>query len=268
MGRPRRSLVANLAASKIAKVAKAAGKGMRMKKVSKQGAPTKVFARQSPPERSAVITIPNPDYIPPPSQDQEHDKLISSINQSINLMDSVCGFLKTNVRKLCEAHRHESLNRDTFPRRIVPSSSDILANYNRVVQKNRLRNLGIRNGKTFDSVKRLKDFNRKSTTKVSSLKDVPPGFLRSDAIVVPLNESRKATFTTCEVPEVSDPEKGSRCFDYYRGPLPGSQDDEVSEYYIKNGKKLAAKREFKKITSETTDEVPPQVPDSTTEPME
>ncbi len=262
MGRQRRTLVKSLAASKIAKVA---GKGMRAKKVNKLGATTEVFARQSPPEHSAVISIPNPDYIPPPSQDQEHDNLISSINQSINLMDSVCGFLKTNVRKLCEAHRHEPLNRDTFPRRIAPSSSDILAKFNRVVQKNRLRNLGNHNGKKFDSVKKLKNFNR---IKVSSLKDVPPGFLRSDAIVVPLNESRKAAFTTCEVPEVSDPEKGPRCFDYYRGPLPGSQDDEVSEYYIKNGKKLAAKREFKKITGGTTDEVSSQVPDSTTESME
>ncbi len=215
----------------------------KVPKIDRTATPSPSFGR--PKFLKPMVKIPNPKYRPTSIRQDEYTKLSYSIVQSIALMESVCGFLKSNVLKLTDGHPCTS------------SSTRTPTHLGKVAKKS---------GKS-----KVAKSTRKSV-RVSTLKDIPPGFSRSDALLVPFDESRNPSFTTCEVPEVSDPEKGTRCFDYYRGDLPGSLDDEVSEYFIKNGKKLGRRpenrgKEFKKMTIDsTTDDQ--QTPDSTTQPME
>ncbi len=251
MVRTRRSvpaaLIMNGAAKKIFlnnSAAKSANSGL------KKLTPTSKISFRRPPIPRIAPLIPQPISNPPlPLGRQDgHAGLVSAIFQSINLMESVCRFMKSNVRKMCDVH--------------TTSDEQTLANTVRRIQKPRLRIITPGNRKLKKGVP-----VKKRGIKVSSLKDVPPGLARSDATLVPFDENRSDTFTTCEVPEVADPEKGSRCFAYYRGEMPGSQDDEVSEYYVKNDERSLNRSEnrgekFKKLPSESTTN------DSSVEPME
>ena len=203
-----------------------------------------------------VVPMAKVTWRKPPSHcDEHHVELETSFYRSIELLESICRFMKNNVDKLCDSRTHP------LPPPPPPSSNArrLLDFFNH--HKNHLRRSKDQVEKKAvlikkDRVEKKTIPIKKTPIKLSSLENIPPGFKHSEALVVPFDENRKPSFTTCELPEVSDPEKGSRCFDYYRGELPGSQDDEASEYYVKNGKKLGRRpeseiRKFKKDRIET-----------------
>ncbi len=194
-----------------------------------------------------VISIKRPKKLPIPEQpmapgyrrapnhfddrfdDRNHASNVHDLLNALTLMSTICNFVGEGITSLNNDHHPEASIRSRRPNlhgiaALIPSFPDYLKEFEKISKRGPM-------------------------IKNSNLKNLPPGLKRSHARLVPYDSNRHPSYSTCEVPEIADPEKGARCFAMYNSKIPGGLHNEVSEYYVKNGLRLAADQ----VNGESTD---------------